>query len=110
MADTVTYEFVRGDDFVIPMTLTDPANNGSPVDITGWTIASQIRYARKLISALDTTIINGPLGQFTISLPKEQTALWPVRKLKCDIQFDRPVEGRVSSKTFIIDCTEDQTQ
>lgn len=106
----VTYEFVRGDDFVIPMTLTDPDNNGTPVDITGWTIASQVRYARKLISDLDVTITNASAGEFSISLPKEQTALWPVRKLKCDIQFDRPVEGRVSSQTFIIDCMEDQTQ
>lgn len=106
----VTYEFVRGDDFVIPMTLTDPDNNGTPVDITGWTIASQVRYARKLIADLDVTITNAAQGEFSISLPKEQTALWPVRKLKCDIQFDRPVEGRVSSQTFIIDCTEDQTQ
>lgn len=106
----VTYEFVRGDDFVIPMTLTDPDNNGTPVDITGWTIASQVRYARKLIADLDVTITNTAQGEFSISLPKEQTALWPVRKLKCDIQFDRPVEGRVSSQTFIIDCTEDQTQ
>ncbi|AHX01065.1 hypothetical protein HL13_gp52 [Dinoroseobacter phage DFL12phi1] len=106
----VTYEFVRGDDFVIPMTLTDPDNNGTPVDITGWTIASQVRYARKLIADLDVTITNAAQGEFSISLPKEQTAIWPVRKLKCDIQFDRPVEGRVSSQTFIIDCTEDQTQ
>lgn len=110
MADEVRYEFTRGDDFKIPMTLTDPANNGVPVDISDWTIASQVRYARKLISELDVTIINGPLGQFTISLPHAQTALWPVRALKCDIQFDRPVEGRVSSRTFLIDCMEDQTQ
>lgn len=106
----VTYEFVRGDDFVIPMTLTNPDNNGVPVDITSWTIASQVRYARKLISDLDITITNAAAGEFSISLPKEQTAIWPVRKLKCDIQFDRPVEGRVSSQTFIIECTEDQTQ
>lgn len=106
----VIYEFVRGDDFVIPMTLTDPDNNGVPVDITGWTIGSQVRYAKKLISTLDVTITNAAAGQFTISLPKEQTSAWPIRKLKCDIQFDRPVEGRVSSQTFFIDCTEDQTQ
>lgn len=110
MADQVTYEFVRGDDFAIPMTLTDPANNGTAVDITGWTIASQVRYARKLVSTLDVTITDAANGQFTISLPKEQTAVWPARKLKCDIQFDRPVQGRVSSKTFIIEVTEDQTQ
>lgn len=106
----VVYEFVRGDDFVIPMTLTNPDNNGSPVPITDWTIASQIRYAKKLISDLSVTIVDGPAGQFTISLPKEQTALWPVRKLKCDIQFDRPIEGRVSSQTFVVDVQEDQTQ
>lgn len=106
----VVYEFVRGDDFVIPMTLTNPDNNGTPVDITGWTIASQVRYARKLISDLDVTITNAAAGEFTIALPKEQTATWPARKLKCDIQFDRPVEGRVSSQTFFIECTEDQTQ
>ena len=110
MADPIEYEFKRGDDFIIPMTLTDPDNNGTPVNITDWTIASQVRYARKLISDLSVTITNGPAGEFTISLPKEQTAIWPARKLKCDVQFDRPVEGRVSSNTFIIDCTEDQTQ
>ena len=76
MADVV-YSLVRGDDFVIPMTLTDPENNSTPVDITGWTIASQVRYARKLISDLDVTITNGTAGKFTIALPKEQTALWP---------------------------------
>lgn len=108
MTDVVKYDFVRGDDFSIPMTLTDPENNGTPVDITGWTIASQVRYARKLISDLDVTITDGPAGQFTISLPYSQTASWPARELKCDIQFDRP-EGRISSQTFIINVTEDQT-
>ena len=115
MADVV-YDFVRGDDFVIPMTLTNPDNNGSPVDITGWTITSQVRYSRQLVSTLDVTITDGALGEFSIALPFAQTALWPAgpkekpRRLKCDIQFDRPVEGRVSSQTFYIDCTEDQTQ
>ena len=110
MAEDVTYEFVRGDDFLIPMTLTDPDNNGVAVDISAWTIASQVRYARKLISDLTVTITIGAAGEFTISLPSAQTATWLARKLKCDVQFDRPVDGRVSSQTFIIDCQEDQTQ
>lgn len=108
MSDVV-YEFIRGDDFNVPMTLTDPDNNSVPVDITGWTIQCQVRYAKKLISTMDVTITDATQGQFVIALPKEQTALWPIRKLKCDIQFDRPVEGRVSSKTFIIEVEEDQT-
>lgn len=108
MADVI-YPFKRGDDFVIPMTLTDPGNSNAPVDITYWTIASAVTYARKTISTLDVTITDGLNGQFTIALPKEQTILWPVRKLKCDIQMDRPIEGRVSSQTFIIDVQEDHT-
>ena len=109
MADVV-YEFIRGDDFVIPMTLTNPDTPGVPVDITGWTITSQVRYAKQLIADLQVTILDPLAGEFTIALPKNLTALWPIRNLKCDIQFDRPVEGRVSSQTFIIDCKEDQTQ
>ena len=98
------------------MTLTNPDNNGTPVDITGWTIASSVRYSRQLIADLDVTITNAALGEFTIALPFTQTALWPAgpkeapRRLKCDIQFDRSVDGRVSSQTFYINCTEDQTQ
>ena len=103
----VVYEFKRGDDFIIPMTLQDA--NQNPVNITGWTISSAVTYARKMVSTLDVTITDGPNGQFTITLPAAQTALWPVRKLKCDVQFDRPVEGRVSSNTFYIDVKEDQT-
>ena len=115
MADTVRYPFTRGDDFSIPMTLTDPANNGAPVDITGWTITSEVRYARRLVDVIDITIIDAAAGQFTLTKSQAATAVWPAgpmdkpRILKCDIQFDRPVLGRVSSKTFLIECTEDQT-
>jgi len=110
MSNEVVYEFVRGDDFSIPMTLTDPDNNGIAVDITGWTISSQVRYSKKLIDDAVITITNPVLGKFSISVAKEKTALWPARRLKCDIQFDRPIEGRVSSQTFIISVSEDQTQ
>lgn len=103
----VIYEFKRGDDFSIPMTLQDA--DGNPVDITGWTIAAATTYARRPVSTLDVTITDGPNGVFVISLPFAQTAVWPIRKLKCDIQFDRPVEGRVSSQTFYIDVQEDHT-
>jgi len=114
MADVV-YDFIRGDDFEIPMTLTNPDDGGAVVPITGWIITSQVRYARKLIDDLTVTLTNAAAGEFSISLPKEDTALWPAgpknnpRRLKCDIQFDRPGEGRVSSQTFYIDCMEDQT-
>ncbi len=109
MADKVTYPFIRGDTFSIPMTLTDPDSNDSPVNLTGWTISSQVRYSKRLVSTLNVTITDAAEGNFTISLPKEETVNWPAREILCDIQFDRP-EGRVSSKTFIIKVSGDQTQ
>jgi len=115
MADTVSYPFVRGDDFSVTMTLTDPQNNNAPVDITNWTIASSVRYQRRLIDDLVVVKDDAVNGVFTISKIRTDTALWPAgtkdnpRQLKCDIQFDRP-EGRISSQTFIIEVTEDQTQ
>ena len=115
MAHEVVYEFNRGDDFSISMTLTDPANAGAPVAITGWTIASTVKYGGKVVDNLSVSITNGAGGQFTITMPKESTALWPAgppnnpRRLVCDIQFDRPGLGRISSNTFYIDVTEDVT-
>lgn len=106
----IVYTFKRGDDFSIPMNLTDPGNADAPVDITGWTITSQVRYAKELIDNLNVTVTDAANGLFTISLGYTDTASWPIRRLKCDIQFDRPVLGRVSSQTFYIDVEEDQTQ
>lgn len=109
MADPVVYEFIRGDDFALPMNLRDPENNGDPVNLTGWTITSMVRYSKKLVSELTVEITNPTGGQFTLKADPSVTGLWPARQLKCDIQFDRPSEGRVSSNTFIIDVKEDQT-
>lgn len=111
MSDKTVYEFIRGDDFSIPMSLTNPDNNGTAVDITGWSISSQVRYARKLITDLQVVVTDAAQGQFTIQAGFADTAQWPARDLKCDIQFDRTGgEGRVSSQTFIIRVSEDQTQ
>ena len=108
MPDTVTYPFIRGDDFKITMTLTDPQNNNAPVDITNWAITSQIRYARRLVDNFIVTLEDGLNGVFSISRASTDTANWPTRTVKCDIQFDRS-EGRISSNTFLIEVQEDQT-
>ena len=108
MATEVVYEMYRGDDLLIPMNLRDPQNSGTPVNITGWTIRSMARYAKRLIEELDVTIINAAQGQFTLSVPAIKTGKWPVRDLRCDIEFNRP-EGKISSNTFVIKVKEDQT-
>lgn len=79
------------------------------VDITGWTMISQVRRADKLVDTLDITLIDAATGKFALSKDKIDTALWPVYTLQCDVQFTRP-EGTVSSETFHIDVQRDVTR
>lgn len=79
------------------------------VDISGWVMASQVRWCGKLVDALVVTILNATVGTFSISMGSANTALWDTRKLDCDIEFTRPT-GKVSSQTFIIDVKEDVTK
>ena len=107
----VVYEFFQGDDFSIPFTMTDPNNNNAPIDITSWTVTSQIRYSKKLINNVTVDITSAVNGEFTLSVPKVQTELWiPKRKLLCNVQFDQLVGGRISSEVFTILVLEDPTK
>ena len=78
------------------------------VDITGWTMKSQVRHAKKLISELDITVVDAANGIFTLSKDDLDTVSWPIRSLTCDVEFVRP-EGKVSSETFLVNVIEDQT-
>lgn len=79
------------------------------VDISAWTMASQVRWCGKLIDNLVVTILDATVGTFSISMGSTGTALWEARKLDCDVEFTRPT-GKVSSQTFIIDVEEDVTK
>ncbi len=79
------------------------------VDITGWTMVSQVRRSGKtLIDALDVTILDAAAGTFALTKDSVDTQLWPVLELGCDIQFTRPT-GIISSETFIIKVEKDMT-
>ena len=71
------------------------------VDITNWTITSNMAWRGKAIASFTITIIDALLGTFTISIGTAVTALWDPRTYDCDIQFVRP-EGKVSSETMKI--------
>lgn len=107
--DDVIYEFTRGDDLEIAMRLTDPADNDNPVDLTGWTIRSQVRYSGELVDELTITIVSAGNGQFNLEKAATDTQAWPTRKLKCDIEFINALGKKVTSQMFFIDVTEDQT-
>lgn len=78
------------------------------VDITGWTIRSQVRYVKTLVDDLDIVTIDATLGIFALTKAATSTANWKTKELTVDVEFVRP-EGKVSSETFIINVLEDQT-
>lgn len=79
------------------------------VDITGWTIISQVRRGGKLIATLDVTIVDATSGTFTLTQDNLITVDWPVADLECDIEFIT-TSGKNSSETFIIHTKRDITR
>lgn len=99
----------RGDDFRMDISLTDPNNNNDPVDITGWTIRSQVRRGKNLTAELTVAIIDAANGQFRLTAPASATETWKVDTHKCDIEFTQPAIGVTSSETFEVIVSEDVT-
>lgn len=78
------------------------------MNITGWGIASQLRWCGELIDTftIDESTLN--IGKFAVIASAAQTSLWVPRKYDMDIQFTR-VSGKISSETFILDVEKDVT-
>lgn len=65
----------QGDDLVLPCTATNP--DGTPINLTGTTIAAMVRAANGVpMGAFVVAITNALLGQYTLTVPRAQTALW----------------------------------
>lgn len=75
----------RGDTFLWAASLKE-TRTGPAIDISDWTIKSQIRDAEDvLVSDLEVTITDGPNGQYR--LYKEDTASWPSDNCFMDIEY-----------------------
>jgi hypothetical protein len=90
------------------ITLVDAYEAAIQMDITGWSIASQLRWCGELIETftIDETTLD--IGKFAIIATAAQTALWIPRNYDMDIQFTR-LTGKISSETFILDVEKDVT-
>lgn len=100
----------RGDTLSLGLTWDE---EGEPIDLTGYTIAAQLRDARdELVMALTVAIADQTTqrGQFTLTATAAQTALWPVAPLSCDVQFTAPSTVVVSSATFVVQVERDITR
>lgn len=107
----------RGDTFRYTVTLTD--ENGSPVDITGWTLSAQARRkatsdATPLFSVDNDgtggiSITDGAAGQARFDIAAGTTALWTYGAYQVDVQFDT---GSLvfSTETFTLEVRADVTR
>lgn len=96
----------QGDTLTITGTWTD--SSGVAIDLTGYTIASQVRVVTgtTFVDTLTATVVNTATGSFSLSATATQTSSWPVThgqytRTYCDIQFSK-AGVVVSSDTFEI--------
>ena len=100
-------KFKRGDTYHLQVTLRD--ENGDVINITGYTIESQIRQPTgELISTLTTTLTDPTNGTFT--LEDTDTQSWPVGCQFQDIEYTGTGGTVTSTETFKVDVQEDITQ
>lgn len=78
------------------------------MDITGWTVASQLRFCGNLIQDFTIDMTQQAIGKFAITADAADTQLWIPRKYDMDIQFTR-LTGKISSETFILEVEKDVT-
>lgn len=99
---TITHK--RGDTLEWVITLTD---NEVAVDITSWTIRSQIRQGSTLTQALTITKTNAANGIFNITATAAQTSSWSVGSHSVDIEFSDASSVVFSTETFTLRLLED---
>lgn len=100
----------RGDTLSLGLTWDE---DGETVDLTGYTVAAQLRDAQDvLVAALTVAIADQTTlrGQCTLSATAAATAAWPVGPLWCDVQFTAPSGTVASSATFAIRIEKDITR
>ena len=103
---TITHK--RGDTFELSCTLE---NEGNAVDITSFTITSQVRGSDDvLLQALTVTKTDAGAGAFSLSATSAQTESWDVQTYLCDIEFIESGGEVNSSQTFEINVLKDITR
>ncbi len=103
----VTISLKRGDTFLVQATAQQ---DGSPQDLTGWTIRSQVRNGSSLVAELSVIYTNPGAGQYRLTCPASVTHNWPIKLLDCDVEYTSPAGQVISTETFKIDVKADVTR
>lgn len=100
-------KFKQGDTYIVSCQLTD--NDDQPINITNFTIRSQVRTPTDdLIAELTITKTDSELGMF--DMEETDTQSWPVGCQFQDIEYTDGDGIIVSTQTFKIDVQQDITQ
>lgn len=109
---TITHK--KGDTLELTFQLK---RDGSAVDITNYTITSQLRDSTDTLLTTDNfngsltyTLIDASAGQFQLSASSTATAEWDTRKYDCDVQLIDGDNETSSSETFKINVIKDITR
>lgn len=98
----------RGDTFELTCSLE---NGGNPVDITGWTVAAQLRKGDDtLVQSVTVTVTDASAGEFTVTAASTETDDWPIENLDIDVEFTEASGAVSSSETFTINVIKDITR
>lgn len=100
----------RGDTLAWGCAYTDDA--GQPINLTGYSIASQIRHPNGTeIATLEVTIDDPRTqGTFLLGASEATTAGWLPGLYRCDVQFTSPGGEVYSTDTFNVRVVADVTQ
>lgn len=104
--------FKRGDDLSIPCL---EEADGTPVDLTGYTLRAQLRRRSdgELAAEMTVTLADQTTdpGAFTLSVPKATTVLWtPGAVLEFDVEYTTPGGFTWSSGTGAFQVEKDVTR
>lgn len=81
---------------------------GNLLDLTGWTIKSQLRNATgALVCEFDTAWVDPIIQTFTHQ--RLSTEDWPLGQLRMDIQVTSPSGFRISTPTLVVLCNRQET-
>lgn len=98
----------RGDTFSYYGTVT---LNGSPVDITSWTITSQLRDAADVvIQDFTVTTTDAAGGEYLLSATPADTADWAPGNYFMDVDYVDSLGFKQSTATLVVTVKKDITR
>ena len=108
---TVSNLFIdQGSDFSAIVTLKN--QNGTPINLTGFTVASQFRktYQSSSFTAFTVTVHNAEQGKVKLQLPAATSSLLQAGRYLYDVEITSPIGERKRALEGIIVLTPEITR